>query len=190
MINIPTPEDLKPGLMACLPDYYRNSRVMGNVLDVTATELGKLKYALYDILRQFFVDTATWGLDSWEQELGIKTEISKSYLNRRSVIKAKLRGYGTATVEMIQSVSAAYSGGQVEVMEYPGEYRFVIKFVRTRGIPSNMQDLTKTIDQIKPAHLSFSYAYTYLVWQEAQTYTWVAAGIKTWEDLRNSPPVN
>lgn len=186
--DIPTPEELQPDLMAYLPSYYHNSRVMSAVLEVQANEFGKLKYALYDVLRQLFVDTATWGLDLWERELGIKTEPLKNYINRRSVIKAKLRGYGTTTVEMIKRVAAAYSGGEVEVVEYPAEYRFVVKFVGTRGIPPNMQDLTRTIEQIKPAHQAFSYAYTYLVWQEAQTYTWTSASIMIWDELRNSPP--
>jgi len=183
-----TPEDLTPNLMAYIPTYYHNSRVMKALLGSMAQEIGLLKWAVQDTLRQFFVDTATWALDLWEQELGIEIDRLKNYLNRREVIKARLRGYGTTTVDMLKTVAAAYSGGEVDIIEYPAEYRFVVKFTGTRGIPPNMQDLANTIGQVKPAHLAFSFAYTFLVWQEATAYTWAAAGTKTWNEFRNLPP--
>jgi len=189
IIEDPTPQDLTPNLMALMPMYYRNSSVMKTLLESIAGEIGQLNWAIQDVLRQFYVDTATWGLDLWEQEIGIETDLLKNYLNRREVIKARLRGYGTTTVEMIKNAAAAYSGGEVSIIEYPAEYRFVVKFVGIRGIPPNMQDLTRTLEMIKPAHLAFSYAYTYLVWQEACSYTWGQAASKSWNELRNSPQV-
>ena len=186
----PTPETLTPDLMQYMPGYYSVTGIM-NLLEqqAIAPEVGQLKYRLYDLLLQFFVDTATWGLDHWEELLGIETDSSKPYDFRRSVICAKLRGAGTTPKEMIQNTAGGLLRHEVDVIEYPGEYRFVVKFVGTRGIPPNIPELANTIEDIKPAHLAFSFAYTFLWWEEAKSYTWTGASIMTWNQFRDSAPI-
>ncbi|NPV52229.1 MAG: YmfQ family protein [Firmicutes bacterium] len=174
--------------MEYLPPYYRTSRVMTAIQNVIANEIGLLRQVLFSVLDQFFVDRATWGLEIWEKELGIPVDPTKPDDFRRSVIKSKIRGVGTATVDLIKQVAAAFSGGEVDVIEYPAEYCFVVKFIGTRGIPPNLNDLTDSIEQVKPAHLVFSYAYTYLVWQEALTYIWTEASGMTWDQFRVAKP--
>lgn len=182
---ITPPGGIVPDLMAYLPLYYSKTGVMAKIQQVLAEEIGLIKYSLSDAFAQFFVDTATWGLALWEEFLGIKTDKSKPIEHRRSVIKAKIRGSGTTTKEMIKRVAMAYSGGEVDIIEYPEEYRFVVKFIGVRGIPPNMPDLTNTIEQIKPAHLAFSYIYTFMIWGETKGYTWGSVKDKTWYDLKN-----
>lgn len=177
-----------PDLMKYLPPYYRTSRVMNSIQAAIGSELAKLWQALNETLDQFYVDRATWGLALWEKELGLQADPSLPLDWRRSVIKAKLRGVGTTTKALIQSVAAAFSGGETEVIEYPSEYRFVVKFIGTRGIPPNLADLTRAIEEIKPAHLAFSYAYTYMVWNETPTYTWAQASVMTWDQFRVAKP--
>lgn len=182
-------QHLNPDLMGYLPRYYEKSAIMKAIQEVAAPELGRLKYTVTDILSQYFINTATWGLALWEKELGIPIDTGKPTEQRRSVVKAKLRGIGTVTKAMIRQTAEAYSGGEAEVMEYPAEYRFVIRFTGQRGVPPNMGDLTRTIEGIKPAHLAVSFEYTYLYWDEARAYTWTAVSIKTWDGLRDSPPI-
>ncbi len=184
----PKSEGFKPDLMEYLPPYYRISRVMTAIQNAIASEIGLLRWALSSVLDQFFADRATWGLDIWEKELGIPTDLTKSDELRRSVINAKIRGVGTTTVELVKQVAVAFSGVDVDVIEYPAEYRFVLKFTGIRGIPPNLNSLTDAIEQIKPAHLAFSYVYTYLIWQEASTYTWTEAGMMTWDQFRVAKP--
>lgn len=173
-----------PDLMRYLPPYYHGSRIMGSLLEAMAEELGVLWYAIDDILKQFFVATATWGLDLWEAELGLLTDRSKSYDRRREIVIAKLRGAGTTTRQMIINTAAAFSGGEVDVVEYPAEYRFVVQFVGVLGIPPNMAGLIQAIEDIKPAHLAYSFKYTYTTWNMLSGLTWGQAGQKTWGQLR------
>jgi hypothetical protein len=161
---------------------------MTTILAAAADELAKLWRALDETLDQLFTGRATWGLDLLEKELGLPTDPALPLDWRRSVIKAKLRGVGTTTKALIQSVAAAFSGGETDIFEYPAEHRFVVKFVGTRGIPPNLGDLTRVIEEIKPAHLAFSYAYTYMVWNETPTYTWAEAGAMTWDQFRVAKP--
>ncbi len=104
-----------------------------------------------------FIETATWGLSRWEKIFDLPIEIEKNYSFRRERIKAKIRGSGTTTKQLIINIASAFSNGEVEVIEYPNEYRFVVKFVGVKGVPANMKDLTSSIEEVKPAHLAFTF---------------------------------
>lgn len=173
-----------PELMKYLPDYYENSHVMKEFQKSLAQELGALKYGKDEVLRQFFLETATWGLDIWEQELGLTTDLSKTYVTRREIISAKIKGTGTTTKEKIIKTAAVFSGGEVDVVEYPSEYRFEVHFVGTKGIPPNMPGFIQMLEEIKPAHLTYTFKYNYTVWNTVGSLTWDQIKMKTWNEIR------
>ena len=173
-----------PDLMAYLPAYYRDSRVVRAIQNALAEEIGNLRYAQDDVLRQFFVYTATWGLDLWEKILDLPVDTTRPAERRREIIIAKLRGAGTTTKQMIINAAAAFSGGEVDVIEYPAEYRFVVKFIGVKGIPPNMAGFIAMLEQIKPAHLTYSFEYTYTVWDNLRVLAWSQAGTRTWNELK------
>lgn len=177
-------EELIPNLMKYLPIYYQNSSTTKEIQDAIAREFGVLNYNIIDLEKQFFIDSATWGLSIYEKELGLQTNMSLTYEERREIIKAKLRGHGTTTKEMIKNTAEAFSGGEVDVIEHPEEYRFVVKFIGILGIPRNVQGFIEMLEQIKPAHLAYSFKYTYTVWNHLTDFTWEQANEMTWDDLR------
>ena len=170
-------------LMELLPSYYRGVKEAEELQEILGYKVGNLGVSTKDILKQCFISTATWGLDRWEKIFGIQTDVSKSYERRREILLAKLRGTGTTTKEMVKNVAIAFSGGEVAIKEYPEEYRFVVQFIGVKGIPQNMTGLIAALDEIKPAHLAYSFKYTYTVWQQINM-TWQQAKQKTWGDLR------
>lgn len=174
----------KPDLMDMMPDYYHTSRVMSALLDAQAEELGLLHQALDETLRQFFVETATWGLALWEDELGLVTAPSQAIERRREMVRAKLRGAGTTTPQMIERVASAFSGGEVEVLDVPGEYRFIVRFVGIRGIPPNMAGLIQMLEEIKPAHLAYEFDYTYSTWSMVKSLTFGHMKSLTWQQVK------
>ncbi len=184
----PIGEDIqpyKPDLMRYLPHFYVSSTIMKAIQDAYAEELGQVYYFLNDFLKQFLTPTtATWGLAFWEQELGLKTDISKSYEERREIIMARLRGIGTVGKNVLISAASAFSGGDVDVIEYPAEHRFVVKFIGTLGVPKNMASFVEMVEDVKPAHLTYSFEYTYTWWNMLKELTWAQAGMGTWNDLR------
>lgn len=179
-------EKYTPDLMKYLPRYYDNSKIMKDIQNSIAIEIGKAKYSKVDLLNQFFIDTATWGLsDIWEEPLGIKTDLNKSYEERREIIKAKLRGSGTVTKAMLKNTAEAFSGGEVDIIENYSEYSFIVQFIGIKGIPKNMQGLIDMIEDVKPAHLGYSFKYTYTVWEFIKNkLTWNTVKQKTWNDLK------
>ena len=184
----PIGEDIqpyKPDLMCYLPHFYASSTIMKAIQDAYAEELGQVYYFLEDFLKQFLTPaTATWGLAFWEQELGLKTDISKSYEERREIIMARLRGIGTVGKNVLISAASAFSGGDVDVIEYPAEHRFVVKFIGTLGVPKNMASFIDMVEDMKPAHLAYEFEYTYTWWNMLKEITWAQAGLGTWDDLR------
>ncbi|ARE87124.1 YmfQ family protein [Clostridium formicaceticum] len=148
-------------LLRHMPGYYKTSQVMNSLTGVEAIQMQEFNSKLDDVLNQFFVDTATFALERWEKELGIPVNNSKPAAFRRSVIKSKLRGSGTVTVNLIKNVSESYSNGEVDVIENNPNYSFTVKFVGTLGIPPNLEDLKNAIEEIKPAHLVALFQFIY-----------------------------
>ena len=72
------------------------------------------KAALEDVMDQFFVETATWGLDLWEQQVGIETDHSLSQADRRAAIKQSLVASGNTTAEMVRQLAEAITGYEAE----------------------------------------------------------------------------
>jgi hypothetical protein len=173
-----------PDLMLLLPWFYNGNITMKELQNTVSKELGRLYYHLEDFINQLFIDTATWGLSIYEKEMGMITNQSLSYEERRELIKAKLWGRGTTTKQMIKETAKAFSGGEVDVIEYPSEYRFVVKFIGVKGIPRNMQGFIDMLETIKPAHLAYEFRYTYTVWNHLKDLTWGQANAMTWDELR------
>lgn len=154
-----------------LPKFYETSRISGAIMDSQGTELDQLRLTLDELLQQSFVGTATWGLDIWEKQLGIKTDPTKPVSERRSNIVSKIRGTGTVTIELLQNVAQSFDHGTIEVTQQPALYQFTVHFVDTLGLPPNIDDVKAAIEEIKPAHLSVQYSFRYLTLLEVGSLT-------------------
>ncbi|WP_332309834.1 putative phage tail protein [Paenibacillus sp. Aloe-11] len=158
-------------LFSFLPSYYETSRVMRSDMDAKGSELDALYLAMDATVGQFFVRTATWGLERWEMELGIETDLGKPLDQRRAVVESKLRGAGTFSGQLVKNVAEAYDGGTVDVIFHPAEWGFTVKFIDTIGIPPNVEDLKAAIEEIKPAHMAVEYKLRYLTIAEVESMT-------------------
>lgn len=173
-------------LIARYPDFYAGSPQFLDLQEALEPEILALWERRDSVLDQLAVDTATWGLQYWEQTLGLSVDEAKDAEHRRSRIKSKLRGAGVTTVSMIRNVAESFSNGEVDVLEYPGQFRLEIKFVGTTGTPPNMEDLTAALREIMPAHLKWDYMFVYNTWAAAGVLTWGEAASLTWDELKGS----
>lgn len=171
-------------LLDLLPELHKQSAQTADLQNAFALALSELQAARDDCALQLDVSTATWGLSLWEEAYGIVTDVEKSDNFRRSRIISKMRGAGTTTAAMIQSVASSFSNGEVEVIEAPSQYRFDVKFVGTLGLPPNMDDLTAAIERTKPAHLDYAYLIIYRQQGALQPYTHTQLSAYTHETLR------
>jgi uncharacterized protein YmfQ (DUF2313 family) len=167
-----------------MPKYYKTSKVIDNINNSNSIELTAFNDELNNILNQFFVDTADYTLERWEKELGIEVNNNYDINFRRSRIKSKLRGQGTVTVSLIKNISESFSNGEVDVIEDNANYNFTIKFISILGIPPNMDDLQKAVEDIKPAHLGFIFAYTYNTYNTISGHTHDELAVLTNDEIR------
>lgn len=167
-----------------LPRYYRDSPQVAELERVLDLQAQGLRSAVTDTLAQLFVDSATWGLDLWEQWTGLPTDRSRPYAYRRSRITSKLRGQGSTTLAMIRDVAESFANGEVEIEERTAEYTIVIRFVSELGVPPNISDLMDTVNEIKPAHLAVRYEYRFRTWGQVAGLTWGQVGQYTWGEIR------
>ena len=159
-------------LIKLLPDYYDKNVTMQTLQTLLSEVTDDLENGLSSTISECFASTASGLLSRYEQLLGLEVDVSKPDDFRRERIRAKISGVGTTTKEMVKNVAGSYSNGEVEVIEDAANYRFVIRFVGTLGIPGNVADLKLTIEEIKPAHLAVEYEYIYNTWGDVAALTW------------------
>ena len=167
-----------------LPSFYDNdiTNSIQNSLDIEANSVNE---TLEELLKQFFVNSATYGLDAWEKMLGIPKN-NFDYQTRRENIKAKMRSRGTTNIEVIKNICEAYSYGEVDIVVDHANYSFEIHFVGSIGVPQAFAELDKTIEEIKPCHLAHSYKFRYNNHEYLGQYTHEHLSQYTHDDLRNS----
>ena len=168
-----------------LPNLYRKSKVMNQLMDSLESEYELLKQEVELTENQFFVLLADKNIGNHEADTGITPDLSANLETRRGRILSRLRGTGTVTKTMMKNVAASFVNGEIEIIEYASEYLFAVKFMSKQGVPYNLSDIQQVIEDIKPAHLAVEYIFTYRLWQDVLTTLtdWSGARTYSWEDL-------
>jgi Uncharacterised protein conserved in bacteria (DUF2313) len=170
-----------------MPKEYEDYRESRAIVQSEAVEFEALHADIADVLAQFFIDTATWGLSNWESLVGVTVDESKPLSQRRSVVKSKLRGVGTVTVGLIKNVAESWYGGEVEVTEQSALYTVTVEFVSSYGVPENLADVEKALLDIIPAHLELAFEFRYVTYDAMKTqyasYDAVVATTFTYDEM-------
>lgn len=174
-------------LIELYPDHLQN-KTISEILKVEQEQLELEEKAIDNLIREFFIDTATFSLDTWAKFAGIEDDPLLDLDIRRSNIKAALKSKETTTIEVIKSIAESYSNGTCEVVEDYANYKFTVKFTGTVGVPSRIDEIRKIIDKVKPAHLAYDFEFKYRTWDDIKALgktwnEWKKLG-KTWNDLR------
>ena len=166
-----------------LPSFYENNitKPIQNSLDI---EVNSVNETLEELLNQFFLDGATYGLDSWEKMLGISKN-NFDYTTRRENIKAKMRSKGTTTISFIKNICEAYSNGIVDIIVDHENFVFTIDFVGSLGVPKAFAEMDKAIEEVKPCHLEHKYKFNYNTHSDISNYTYEQLANYTHEEIRN-----
>ena len=167
-----------------LPSFYDND-ITKPIQNSFTVEANSINDEVENTLNQFYVDSATFGLDKWEKMLGISKN-NNDIQTRRENIKAKMRSRGTTSIEVIKNICEAYSYGEVEIIVNHADYSFEINFIGSIGVPKAFAELDKTIEEIKPAHLAHSYKFNYNTHSIISSYTHEQLANYTHDEIRNS----
>ena len=166
-----------------MPGYYRKSKVMNDLVQSIENEFERLKTETALTENQFFVILSDRDIKNHEEDVGLVPDASADIETRRGRVLSKLRGTGTVTKTMMKNVAASFVNGDIEIIEYPSEYCFAVKFTSKTGVPYNIADIQAMIEEIKPAHLAVEYIFTYRLWQDIldEIQIWTAAKNYSWE---------
>ena len=167
-----------------LPSFY-DKYITKLIEDSSCVHTNSINDEVENTLNQFFVDSATFGLDYWEKMLGISKN-NNDIQTRRENIKAKMRSRGTTSIEVIKNICEAYYNGVVEINVDHNNYSFEIVFISTIGVPLSFEELDRVINEIKPCHLAHSYKFNYNTNKDISKYTHEQLTNYTHNEIRNS----
>lgn len=168
-------------ILILLNSLFRKDEVTINLTNSLDTQLNNLENNINNLNDNLFLQTSTWALDILEKELSLKNTKNKSLGERRSVISAKWRGVGTLTLEKIKDTVKAYVNGDINVY-FDGIIN--IEFVSNFGVPPNIEDVYKSIEAIKPAHLGVKYLFKYRTHGDLRVYLHQDLKNNTHKELR------
>lgn len=180
-------KDIQVALKSYIPPFLRKSKIFDEVLRVQANGITKENALLKDLSMQFYLDTATWGLDYWENDLGIVTNPNLSYEQRREKIKFKLQITNTTiTKKFFKSVMDKYYICNLD--EDFNNSKVNITVTGKRGIPPRLNEMISDAEELLPAHLTHEFIFTYLPWDELDNsnLTWNDIETYTWDELLSS----
>ena len=137
-------------MIAKIPKHWLNNSQMPEIVNAIQPELDKMQNAIEDFWAQIFIDTATWALPYWERDYGLTTNANDTIENRRSAVKAQMRGAQTVTLTVLQSIVDAW-GGNTEVIDTGHEIHLI--YHEPGGVPNNLTAMLKNLRAMTPAHL-------------------------------------
>ena len=143
-----------------LPYFYGNGYTRP-IIEAEQVEADILYREIAETLKQCFVETATWGLDYWEDMLFLPRGTGKTYDERRSIIYTRMRATRTTTVEVVKELASAFFGAEnVTVTEHNSNYSFNIEFENIKVSTAKLQDVIDVLEIYKPAHLNYYFTFS------------------------------
>lgn len=162
-----------------LPEKFYSAEPFNSILEVEANQSKLLLDNIQDLLNQFFIQTATWGLDYWETYAGIKKQVTLSYEQRREIVLAKLKVTGMCTIAKIKEVANSFVGGEnIKIIEDYANYNVIIDFIGTH--PESFKKFLAAIDEIKPAHIMINYEFPYNLWKRFVDEEWLVGHLASY----------
>jgi len=141
-------------MLSYMPRYYESSTIIAALLQAKGAEIDTIRAAPSDVLNQFFVQTATWGLNKWESELSLPVEPELTTEERRNRIISRLRGYGTVKVPSIKSIVETYDLDALVIEDFAAcqvTKLFKLGIYPWEALP-NITELRRSVRVIIPAN--------------------------------------
>jgi hypothetical protein len=141
-------------ILKYLPEFLQSDINFKSVADVNSAEHEDIRLLIQDIFNQFFIETATWGLESYERILDITPKLTDTYSIRRNRILLKYQANQTSTVEFLKSLVQRYASNEAVIRIVEDNTNYAFSIVTTGGSIIDLAGLFEAINVYKPAHLA------------------------------------
>lgn len=138
-------------LMRYLPKFLANDPTFLGTQNTLSAEHEAYRLKLIDIMKQFFVETVTWGIDDWEELYGVIPEEGDTLKIRRARVAQKIRGVGTVTVKVMNTLINSVVPTKDATFRDNIEDG-VVRIDMETAI--NLDKVREVVDFYKPAHLT------------------------------------
>lgn len=153
--HFPTYETSKRMLSRVSP-IYGKSYVGKWLFQVMGMEMEEARRYFEELRLQAFPETATWGLEYWEQRYGLPTEPNKNIESRRQAVVAKRNTRASMSPARVEFIISNLTGGKkVEAVENVAPYTFQVIIEDTPGESVDVDVVTACIRKLKPSHQRF-----------------------------------
>lgn len=139
-----------------LPFFLSKDNRFKSINAADSVEHEKIRLEVQELLQQLFIDTATWGLQLWEEFCGIVPDTTQDYKTRRSKILAILNGKQTVTLEFIRYLVNRYVADDTGNI-LPHYEQYYIDIMLPDGKVTSFEELEKMLRIYMPAHLGWHY---------------------------------
>ncbi len=140
-----------------IPTFPPNDPAFAETQRVLSWEHERYRLKIIDFAKQFHPQTASWGLSTWEEELGLKTDLTEDLELRRSKVMAKLLGASPMTVENTNKLVNLFTDdGKAYVDELPEDGTIKIIIPSKKAYVDEMRD---ALDELLPAHLVYYFQH-------------------------------
>lgn len=138
------------------PKYYETSLIYEQMQQAQADEYEAQEVKAADLQLQLNASTATWGLNYWEEALGLPVKELDGYPLRRGRVIAKLIGPGNFSAKHLKALATGY-GEDIRVSVNASTFTITVTFLR--GIPTFLDEYVELADNIVHAHLGIDYKF-------------------------------
>lgn len=146
----------KIDILRYLPYKLQKDNKFYTVNTAESQEHENIRLIINDLLNQLFIDTATWGLDYFEEFLNIIPKKDDDYEARRTHIKILLNAHDVSTKNfMTNLINRFLNDNSGELIEHNESYYFDICF--NNGSLFDWEGLKEAIKLYKPAHLGIKF---------------------------------
>lgn len=144
-------------LKKSVPSFVAQMREMAELFGAEQPELDRLEGILTELLAQFYIKTATYSLDQWEEDFGIVKDPELTQEQRRARVLAKLNMRMPATVKMLENLVRQTMGEEnVRIEEHPAEYAFTV-YVQEDKLSDFLGIARRAVHTARPAHLNYKF---------------------------------
>ncbi len=152
--NFPTSPAAKR-MMKTVSPIYDKSYVAKWIFQVMGLEIDEAWQFIEELRLQAFPETATWGIEYWEQRYHIAPDESLSLEERRQRVIIKRGKRSPMNPARIERIVRDVTGREATVTEENGTYTFHISVLPGESMV-DYQELINTVRSVKPSHLSFT----------------------------------